>query len=644
MANNKQIKTRLQQLHGYEADWIKAGNNSGFVPLEGEEILYMAETEETELPEYRSEPITYNRKKIGDGVTNINLLPFENETLRNNIATLINDVQALENTTATSEQLNAAIERITTLEEKQATELIVTEITLAADDWTGDTSPYTQTLEIPNASPTSQINLHPTTEQIIDLQNQNITLTVGNNNGIVTFYAINNKPAADYNIVITITDALSVDVTPAEEGTFLTKTEGASKEYVNLINETTEKRLERLETKLAPEYIIEDHEYAYEKTVPYYSCKYADLEWMDGYSYVDSEGHLKDAKVTEIVSECANLWDVNFVDVSGNKGMYEKTETGYITVYGASIGTAMLTANYFLQRTGLKAGDTITCSCKASTYSGTSYGSSGLIMLLSKNTNTHSNVYLRLPGNLGQWTTKTVTLPTDFSNDTYHGIYFYGSNKGQIEFSDLIISKGSEKVPYQEYRPTTVIAIPEETQAIEGYGRKGTRLNFEDKTLSVTYGKYTFTGNESWTTPTLTEGFYRSYTLSWEGYAQSKMPSSVGAAGVCDRYSTNLSSYANPGQESVRFGQANAAFYIYLSEQKTSAEIQELTRGMIVHYPLKSEYQTLTSVDIDFDGLLPVGGMAKVRFENEDQTPVQSKITYMLKEDAQFEETSEITE
>lgn len=642
MANNKQIKTRLQQLHGYEADWIKAGNNSGFVPLEGEEILYMAETEETELPEYRSELITYNRKKIGDGVTNINLLPFENETLRNDVATLISDVQALEDTAATSEQLNAAIERIITLEEKQAAELIVTEITLAADNWIEDTNLYTQTLEIPSASPTSQINLHPTPEQIIDLQNQNITLTVGNNNGVVTFYAINNKPTTDYNIIITITDALSVNITPAEEGTFLTKTEGASKEYVNSIHETTEKRLERLESKLAPEYIVEDHESAYEKTVPYYSCKYADLEWMDGYTYTDSNGVLKDAKVTEIVSERVNLWNIDWIDV----GTLENTETGYITQankYDTPIG---IKPSEFLALTGLNIGDTFTVSCKVSAYNGTNntHNNIGAISFLTKDSSIASNIQLIPGGYTGKVKTKTVTIPETFIDDNYYGLYVLGTGtETRIEYSDFIISKGDTVAPYQEYREPTIVTIPEEIQAINGYGRKGSRLSFEDKTLSITYGEYTFTGTENWY-PTEsavgTTGYYRRAMTT-------TIPMKGGTAlnGLCDRYATHKVGWAACTEESIRFGQnGGSTLYFYYLGEKTVAEIREMTKGMKICYPLADEYTTITSVDIDFDGLLPVGGTAKIRFENEDQIPVQSKIVYMLKEDAQFEETSEIIE
>ena len=78
--SDKQMKSRIQPLHDFEVNWIKAGNNN-FIPLEGEEIIYLAETDKTQLPVGRTQHITYNRKKIGDGIHNINDLPFESNVL-----------------------------------------------------------------------------------------------------------------------------------------------------------------------------------------------------------------------------------------------------------------------------------------------------------------------------------------------------------------------------------------------------------------------------------------------------------------------------------------------------------------------------------------------------------------------------------
>ncbi len=75
--NFKTVKTRVQNKHDLEVNWKKA---TGFIPLAGELVIYDKEVDADgkilELPEGRSEPFKYERYKIGDGVININDLPF----------------------------------------------------------------------------------------------------------------------------------------------------------------------------------------------------------------------------------------------------------------------------------------------------------------------------------------------------------------------------------------------------------------------------------------------------------------------------------------------------------------------------------------------------------------------------------------
>ena len=69
----KQKKGRLAQKIDIEANWLKAIN---FVPVEGELIIYRAELEGDELPPDRTELITYDRLKRGDGSSTVSNLPF----------------------------------------------------------------------------------------------------------------------------------------------------------------------------------------------------------------------------------------------------------------------------------------------------------------------------------------------------------------------------------------------------------------------------------------------------------------------------------------------------------------------------------------------------------------------------------------
>ena len=69
----KIINARFQQKCDIEANWIQKEN---FVPLNGEIIIYDAETDETILPKERENPVKYPRIKIGDGTTLLSDLPF----------------------------------------------------------------------------------------------------------------------------------------------------------------------------------------------------------------------------------------------------------------------------------------------------------------------------------------------------------------------------------------------------------------------------------------------------------------------------------------------------------------------------------------------------------------------------------------
>lgn len=63
--SEKRIKTRIVQKHATETDWEKAVN---FVPLQGEVIIYDID-----------DNYSCERIKIGDGIQNVNALPFFND-------------------------------------------------------------------------------------------------------------------------------------------------------------------------------------------------------------------------------------------------------------------------------------------------------------------------------------------------------------------------------------------------------------------------------------------------------------------------------------------------------------------------------------------------------------------------------------
>ena len=75
--STQKILTRIAQKHDLEVRWL---SNPNFVPMQGELIIYDAEVDTEgntlDLPVDRVEPYTYERLKIGDGITAVNDLPF----------------------------------------------------------------------------------------------------------------------------------------------------------------------------------------------------------------------------------------------------------------------------------------------------------------------------------------------------------------------------------------------------------------------------------------------------------------------------------------------------------------------------------------------------------------------------------------
>lgn len=80
----------------------------------------------------------------------------------------------------------------------------VATITLAADSWSGSSDPYSQSVEIATVTTASKVDLQPTAQQIVSLQNAEISLMIENNGGVLTCYAIGNKPTVDYTMQVLI--------------------------------------------------------------------------------------------------------------------------------------------------------------------------------------------------------------------------------------------------------------------------------------------------------------------------------------------------------------------------------------------------------------------------------------------------------
>ena len=86
----------------------------------------------------------------------------------------------------------------------------LTSITMSAASWSGTSNPYSQVVTCNGVNVNSKLDLQPTPAQIVELQDAEISLMATNNNGVVTVWAIGNKPTSDYTMDVLITEVVVV--------------------------------------------------------------------------------------------------------------------------------------------------------------------------------------------------------------------------------------------------------------------------------------------------------------------------------------------------------------------------------------------------------------------------------------------------
>jgi hypothetical protein len=78
--------------------------------------------------------------------------------------------------------------------------------TLRASAWVGKDNLYSQVVNIDGVTKNSQVDLTPNVQQLLVFYEKDLSFVTENDEGIVTVYAIGQKPANDYTIQVTITE------------------------------------------------------------------------------------------------------------------------------------------------------------------------------------------------------------------------------------------------------------------------------------------------------------------------------------------------------------------------------------------------------------------------------------------------------
>lgn len=82
----------------------------------------------------------------------------------------------------------------------------IANIVLDANSWTGSNNLYSQIVSVDGVTKNSQVDLTPSVEQLVVFYEKDLTLVTENENGVVTVYAIGQKPTNNYTVQATITE------------------------------------------------------------------------------------------------------------------------------------------------------------------------------------------------------------------------------------------------------------------------------------------------------------------------------------------------------------------------------------------------------------------------------------------------------
>ena len=82
----------------------------------------------------------------------------------------------------------------------------VANVNLLAAKWVGTSSPYSQVVQIDGITECSQVDLTPSIDQLVTFYDKDLAFVTENENGVVTVYAIGQKPVNDYTVQVTITE------------------------------------------------------------------------------------------------------------------------------------------------------------------------------------------------------------------------------------------------------------------------------------------------------------------------------------------------------------------------------------------------------------------------------------------------------
>lgn len=106
----------------------------------------------------------------------------------------------------TNDEKQAFIEEILAAATVKSSPARIGEVLLLSSAWEGSGVLHSQVVAIDGVTKNSQVDLTPNVEQLVVFHEKDLTFVTENDGGVVTVYAIGQKPTNDYTVQVTITE------------------------------------------------------------------------------------------------------------------------------------------------------------------------------------------------------------------------------------------------------------------------------------------------------------------------------------------------------------------------------------------------------------------------------------------------------
>lgn len=138
---------------------------------------------------------------------NFDFIIFDSDTSYPPVVTLVGiDAYGIVSDALIASAVEKYLEEHPITGDTNATKPKIADVTLLSSGWIGDASPYSQVVSVEGVTPNSQVDLTPSVEQLSIFHQKDLAFVTENDNGVVTVYAIGDRPANDYVIQATITE------------------------------------------------------------------------------------------------------------------------------------------------------------------------------------------------------------------------------------------------------------------------------------------------------------------------------------------------------------------------------------------------------------------------------------------------------